>query len=209
MRLFTYWLQTLATVVVVVVAASPPPPSQPQPPPPSQPDPPSSPPPAFLMGKPCPEVELAQNFNASAFSGSWYKFGGLPNEQEITNNCTVYDYKYTGSGYEVTESGLNEAGEKQTQRNTFKQITAGVADFVTRVEGLEAHLQVLTTDYSSMACLYTCHTVRETHRVQLAWILSRTKDLDRKKIAECQVLLKDVNVPLRHLEKISHGDECL
>lgn len=48
--------------------------------------------------------------------------------------------------------------------------------------GLEAHLQVLTTDYNTMACLYTCHSVRSTHRVHFAWILSRETTLPKEKV---------------------------
>ncbi|XP_045119506.1 insecticyanin-A-like [Portunus trituberculatus] len=205
MVLFLLRQQALAVVVVVVVVmvvvvtTAPPPPQ----------DTTGSPTPSFLMGSPCPDVTPSQDFDAPAFGGTWHKFGGLPNEQEITKNCTIYNYKYTGSGFDVTESGIDGAGQRVNQTNSFQQVTPGIADFVTRVEGLEAHLQVLKTDYTSMACLYTCHTVRETHRVHLAWILSRGKDLDRKKIAECQVLLKNAKVPLIQLEKISHGEECL
>ncbi|XP_047483941.1 uncharacterized protein LOC125035772 [Penaeus chinensis] len=98
----------------------------------------------------------------------WYRIGGLPNTEEKSINCTVYNYRDS--------------------------------DFT-------ADLVVVSTDYTSFACLFSCYNFQRTHRAHFAWILSRSPTLPAEKIATCQKSLRKVGIPLGRLTK-TNQDNC-
>ena len=44
----------------------------------------------------CPEFKPIDNFNLTAFLGTWHEIERYPNQYEILSSCVVSDYKVTG-----------------------------------------------------------------------------------------------------------------
>ncbi|XP_053632669.2 crustacyanin-A1 subunit [Cherax quadricarinatus] len=164
--------------------------------------------PHFLLKGQCPEVTLAEGFDAQKFGGLWYRIGGLPNVEERSVNCTVYNYVDTGSGYQVNSTGIGRDGAAVNQSINLTVTTPGTAKFSTRVRTFDAEMMVLNTDYTTYCCLFTCYNFQGTHKAIFAWILSRTSSLDKQKIASCQKELERVGVPLDRLRGTYQGQQC-
>ncbi|XP_069969782.1 crustacyanin-A1 subunit [Penaeus vannamei] len=162
---------------------------------------------AFLIRGECPIIQLESNFDTQRFSGVWYRIGGLPNTEEKSVNCTVYNYRFTGNGYTVTSSGVGADGAPVTQTNTLVNTAWGVANFTTPIRDFTADLVVVSTDFTSYACLFSCYNFQRTHRAHFAWILSRSNSLTPEKIATCQKSLRKVGIPLGKLTK-TNQDNC-
>ncbi|XP_071545314.1 crustacyanin-A1 subunit-like [Panulirus ornatus] len=164
--------------------------------------------PGFLLRGQCPLVQLGHGFDKHQFGGIWYRIGGLPNVEEKSVNCTVYDYKATGPGYTVSSTGLDTRGTPVDQSRILLQESPDVARFSTRIRDFDAEMVVLSTDYNSFSCLFTCYNFQGSHKAQFAWILSRTSGLSKEKIAKCQRELRDVGVPLEKLRGTFQGAGC-
>ncbi|XP_042855635.1 crustacyanin-A1 subunit-like [Penaeus japonicus] len=163
---------------------------------------------AFLIRGECPYVQLEPNFKMQEFSGTWYRIGGLPNAEEKSVNCTVYDYHFTGSGFSVSASGVAADGSPVSQTSTLLITSPGVANFTTPIRDFMADLVVLSTDFTSYACLFSCYNFQRTHRAHFAWILSRDSTLSMEKIATCQRNLRKAGIPLNKLRKTNQGGDC-
>jgi len=153
-------------------------------------------PPLLQRGR-CPTVLLDNQFRTDEFAGKWYKIGGLHNPREKAVQCTLYDYQRRAFGYQVTSTGLNRKNEPLTEGNTLKQTGENVGSFLAEFHDLEANMTVLTTDYVSFACLYTCYNFEASHKTEFVWILSRTNKLPPAKIATCQELYLQLDVKIR------------
>ncbi|XP_069181002.1 crustacyanin-A1 subunit isoform X2 [Procambarus clarkii] len=164
--------------------------------------------PHFLLKGQCPVVTLAEGFNMQQFKGTWYRIGGLPNVEERSVNCTVYNYVTTDAGYIVNSSGLDRAGKPVKQNITLLADTPGMAKFSTRVRTFDAEMVVLNTDYTTYCCLFTCYNFQGSHKAIFAWILSRTSTLKKQEIANCQKELERVGVPLEKLRGTYQGADC-
>ncbi|ROT74603.1 Crustacyanin-C1 subunit [Penaeus vannamei] len=129
------------------------------------------------------------------FSGVWYRIGGLPNTEEKSVNCTVYNYRFTGNGYTVTSSGVGADGAPVTQ-TTPSSTQRGASPTSPRPSEVSqgaqwaggggdgyftADLVVVSTDFTSYACLFSCYNFQRTHRAHFAWILSRSNSLTPEK----------------------------
>ncbi|XP_063598769.1 crustacyanin-A1 subunit-like [Penaeus indicus] len=163
---------------------------------------------AFLIRGECPIIQLEPTFDTQQFSGVWYRIGGLPNTEEKSVNCTVYNYRDTGNGYSVSASGVGVDGAPVAQTNTLVSTSPGVANFTTPIRDFTADLVVVSTDYTSFACLFSCYNFQRTHRAHFAWILSRSPTLPAEKIATCQKSLRKVGIPLGRLTK-TNQDNCV
>jgi len=158
----------------------------------------ATPPPLLTRGR-CNQVVLDNKFKTNEFAGTWYKIGGLHNPREKAAQCTLYDYQRTSLGFQVSANGLDRDNRPITEGNTLAQTEPNVGRFLAEFHDLQANMTVLTTDYTSFACLYTCYNFESSHKTQFAWILSRTNTLPSSKIAECQKLLIKVGVKIRDL----------
>jgi len=158
----------------------------------------ATPPPLLTRGR-CNTVVLDNRFKTNEFAGKWYKIGGLHNPREKAVQCTLYDYQRNALGFQVASTGLRRDDTPITEGNTLKQNEPNVGSFLAEFHDLEANMTVLTTDYNSFACLYTCYNFESSHKTQFAWILSRTNTLPPSKIAECQKLLIKVGVKIKDL----------
>jgi len=160
----------------------------------------------FLARGQCPVVQLANTFKANDFSGTWYRIGGLPNVEEKSVNCTVYDYQADATGFTVNSRGQLKDGTPVTQVVLLATKTSPtLGKFTTRIRDFDADLMVLNTDYTSYACLYSCYTYNNTHKAQFAWILSRSSTLAKDKIALCQRELQAVGIKFRSLRGTHQG----
>ncbi|KAK7065460.1 hypothetical protein SK128_010134 [Halocaridina rubra] len=165
--------------------------------------------PKFLEEGRCPIIEIPTGFSSQEFSGTWYRIGGLPNVEEKSVNCTVYDYQLTGSGYQVVSTGVQSDFTPVSQSSILTQKSPGLAQFNTVVrDKFDAEMVVVSTDYVSYACIFTCYNFRESHKAQFAWILSRKATLEKSKIATCQVELRKVGVPIVQLRGTYQGEAC-
>jgi len=158
----------------------------------------ATPPPLLTRGR-CNQVVLDNKFKTNEFAGKWYKIGGLHNPREKAVQCTLYDYQRTALGFQVSANGLDRDNRPITEGNTLAQTEPNVGRFLAEFHDLQANMTVLTTDYTSFACLYTCYNFESSHKTQFAWILSRSNTLPPSKIAECQKLLIKVGVRIRDL----------
>ncbi|KAK3879256.1 hypothetical protein Pcinc_016167 [Petrolisthes cinctipes] len=142
------------------------------------------------------------------FSGTWYKIGGLPTTEEISVNCTKYEYIQTATGYSVDATGVDANKSPTEQNSVLRQQASNIGRFSTKLSQIEADIAVINTDYDNYACLHSCYDIKEAFHVQQAWIIYRTRQPSRDHIALCQKALFEVGVPIRLLEKVHQGSEC-
>ncbi|KAG7153686.1 Crustacyanin-A1 subunit-like 1 [Homarus americanus] len=125
----------------------------------------------------------------------------------MSYQCLNFDLHVTGSGYNVIADGQGRDGAV-VQSNTITQTTTSQGKFSIRVKTFDAEMVVLGTDYTTFACLFTCYNFQGSHKALVAWILSRTLELERQKIAGCQKHFLKVGVPLAQLRGTYQGTEC-
>lgn len=125
----------------------------------------------------CPEPEVVQNFNASAYMGLWYEAArveGMPFEH---GDCDRAHYTLNRNGtILVVNSEVEDDGKWKTAVGDAYCASNGSAYCHVRFSSLSpyADYKVLTTDYSSHAVIFTCTNFYAFH-LSFGWFLEREK----------------------------------
>ncbi|XP_072929714.1 bilin-binding protein-like [Epargyreus clarus] len=132
----------------------------------------------------CPEMKPVENFNVTAYTGSWYEISKYPYDSEKNGKCTTAEYTADGEGLKLKNihivDGVQTYIEGTVKLQPDANNTAKLA--VTLKFGdvsKESALTILSTDYDNYAIAYNCKydDKKKTHQ-DFAWILARTKTLE-------------------------------
>ncbi|KAK0133161.1 Apolipoprotein D [Merluccius polli] len=139
----------------------------------------------------CPDPKVQPNFNLQKYLGTWYEIEKLPASFE-KGKCIEANYATRSDG---TIQVLNSRFYKDKFRTV--EGTAVIPDPREPARlGVSfsyftpyAPYWVLTTDYTSVAVVYTCTDILHLFHVDYAWILGRSRFLQPQTVLYAKQLL--------------------
>ncbi|XP_063831205.1 bilin-binding protein-like [Ostrinia nubilalis] len=132
----------------------------------------------------CPEVKPIENFNVTAYQGTWYEISKFETPAEKGGKCGKAEYTVDGETVKVKNSHVI---------NGVLAVIEGTAKFADDAKGTakllvtlnfgeksqERPLNVVATDYTNYAIAYTCRSdEKKSSHQEFVWVLSRTKALE-------------------------------
>ncbi|OWF46397.1 apolipoprotein D-like [Mizuhopecten yessoensis] len=133
------------------------------------------------QGPGCPKIPAIKDFNPEQYAGTWYEIQKLNNTLQINSKCVSYtqsatrngsfdvDYRriitLLGKNFDITTSGKFTRIDKK-RPNLFSVV----------IKKLEmVNYYILETDYNNYSIAYTCSKMFGFPRIEMAWLLSRSK----------------------------------
>ncbi|XP_029935230.1 apolipoprotein Db [Myripristis murdjan] len=140
---------------------------------------------------PCPTPKVQPGFNLQQYLGRWYEIEKLP-ASFARGQCIEANYALRGDG---TIRVLNSQFYKEKVRTA--EGTAVVPDLREPAKlGVSfsyftpySPYWILTTDYSSVAVVYSCTDILHIFHVDYAWILGRSRFLPPQTVNYAKQLL--------------------
>ncbi|XP_014356032.2 bilin-binding protein [Papilio machaon] len=135
-----------------------------------------------IFDGPCPTVKPKENFDFSAYQGTWYEIARYPNagEEGTRGKCTVAEYTVFGDSGKVRNSHVVDGIQSFIDGDLTLVGPARVMLTYT-FGGLSknSYLTVLDTDYTNYAIGYSCKYFPDGNNHQVfSWIKSRSPTLD-------------------------------
>ncbi|GBP17942.1 Bilin-binding protein [Eumeta japonica] len=132
----------------------------------------------------CPELKPVENFNVTAYQGTWYEVSKFPYDAEKNGKCASAEYKLEGDVVKV--KNIHVVDQVQTYIEGTAKLASdanGAAKLVVSLKfgdvTKDSSLMVLATDYNNYAIAYNCrYDEKNKNHQDFAWILSRTKKLE-------------------------------
>ncbi|KAI8424829.1 hypothetical protein MSG28_006757 [Choristoneura fumiferana] len=132
----------------------------------------------------CPELKPVENFNLTAYQGTWYEISKFPYASEKNGKCASAEYKLEGDVMKVKNTHVVNGVQ------TYIEGTAKLAADANKAGKLvvslkfgditkDSPLTILVTDYAHYAIAYNCkYDEKNKNHQDFAWILSRSKTLE-------------------------------
>ncbi|XP_037136384.1 apolipoprotein Db isoform X1 [Syngnathus acus] len=147
---------------------------------------------------PCPTPKVQPSFNLQQYLGRWYEIAKLPASFE-RGKCIEANYAIRPDG---TIRVLNSQFYKDKVRTA--EGTAVVPDLREAAQiGVSfsyftpySPYWILSTDYNSVAVVYSCTDILRLFHVEYAWILGRSRFLPSETVRYAQDLLLTEGVDL-------------
>ncbi|CAH1099412.1 unnamed protein product [Psylliodes chrysocephalus] len=157
----------------------------------------------------CPDLEVVQNFNVTAYLGRWYEHAKYPTLQEEGGRCVLTDYSI--------KDGAIRLRNEMIFLDLFPVHLDGTLNF-TSTNG-EAKLMVtpdilkirhvpywvLSTDYTSYSVMWYCREILGFTSGK-PWILTRERNPPNSVLEIAYQVLKDNNISLEKLEKTDQAN---
>ncbi|XP_063367715.1 bilin-binding protein-like [Cydia amplana] len=130
----------------------------------------------------CPALKPIENFNLTAYQGTWYAISKYPEEKN--GKCDSTEYKLDGDVLKVKDIHVMDGVQ------TYIEGTAKLAPDANKAGKLvvslkfgdvtrDSPLNILATDYTHYAIAYNCkYDEKNKNHQDYAWILSRSKKLE-------------------------------
>ncbi|XP_016528701.1 apolipoprotein Db [Poecilia formosa] len=126
---------------------------------------------------PCPSPAVQPSFDVQKYLGRWYEIARLPNSFE-RGKCIEANYALRKDGtIRVLNSQLYKDKVSTAEGTAVVPDTREMAKLGVSFSYFTPYSPywVLTTDYTSLAVVYSCTDVLRLFRVEYAWILSRSR----------------------------------
>ncbi|XP_063387055.1 bilin-binding protein-like [Cydia fagiglandana] len=133
----------------------------------------------------CPVLKPVENFNLTAYQGTWYEISKYPNSAEKNGKCGSVEYKLDGEVLKVKDIHVVDGVQ------TYAEGTAKLAADANKAGKLvvslkfgdvtkDSPLNILATDYTHYAIAHNCkYDEKNKNQQDFAWeILSRSKKLE-------------------------------
>lgn len=145
---------------------------------------------------PCPNPKVQPNFNLQQYVGKWYEIEKLPASFE-RGKCIE-------ANYAIRRDGTIQVLNSQFYKNKVR-VVEGTAVVVDPREPARLGVSfsyftpyspywVLTTDYTSVAVVYSCTDILHIFHVDYAWILSRSRFLPAQTVRYAKELLMNEGI---------------
>lgn len=157
----------------------------------------------------CPNVTSLPNLDLQRLSGDWYHILHFPSEDEPFAACTRSTYSYTDGFLQVVTKGRDN-GDQSIIRNG---VLGKLSDSPTEALQLDMDgmpplsVWITYTDYSSVACLYSC-TQFPGLRADWAWVITRSPRPLVKLVARCRAKLGKLKVNTAKFERVPQKASC-
>lgn len=152
----------------------------------------------------CPEKpQLFTALEIKPFLGKWYNHLAMPNIFE-KGKCGSTNYYYEKDVLYNIDKELRGDKWVNSPLSTVTLDTPGV--LTAHMFLVSAELNVLDTDYSTYAIVYSCRDLYITNPLRIAWVLTRKPVLteEEKKViyAKAAPLFKSAQIELSELEPV-------
>jgi apolipoprotein D and lipocalin family protein len=159
-------------------------------------------PPADLLKNCPPEPTTVANFNVSAYLGKWYEQKAVPSWFQPNSSCVRALYGLNNEGQvTVYNVGTKADGEFEDIRGTavVPNPATPAKLIVTFPRGFPGNYNVLDTDYTSYAVVYSC---------PLAWVLTREPMPPKELIQKGVEILTSKGVDISKLKDTVQNENC-
>ncbi|XP_067625331.1 uncharacterized protein [Eurosta solidaginis] len=158
----------------------------------------------------CPSnVQTVQDFDPSAYLGTWYEYAKYPFLFEAGGRCISANYDANGDD-EVTVTNTQVNFKNQNQSiDGFAKIV-GPGKLSVRFNGFaslagDADYWVIGTDYNIYAVVYSCKSLLFAH-AEVIWILTRERNPSEETIKTAMNVITGQNLSLKELTITSQFD---
>ncbi|XP_013135456.1 PREDICTED: insecticyanin-B-like [Papilio polytes] len=136
-----------------------------------------------IYNGPCPDVQPKENFDFSAYQGTWYEMVRYPHagEEGVKGKCTLIEYYVYGNNNGRVKKTHIVDGVQTYVEGDLSLSRPGTMMTTLTFGGVSknAFITVLDTDYSNYAIAYNCKYFPDGDKHQVrSWIMSRTTRLD-------------------------------
>lgn len=149
----------------------------------------------------CLKFEEDYNFKESQYVGTWYEVRRLhdPSDPE-QEDCVVMNYQLRDEGrfdilqsFQFTDDGAPIYRSGWAAPRIFKdsRVPKFLERFNTTAGGdPDTYIDIVATDYTSYAIVYSCTSINGTHHSESAWVLSRQTQLSKDDVDIVNLFLK-------------------
>ncbi|XP_063768491.1 gamma-glutamyl hydrolase-like isoform X2 [Eleginops maclovinus] len=150
----------------------------------------------------CPNPPVQKDFNVAKYMGTWYEIEKLPALFE-RGKCNQASYSLLSDGTvrvhnaELLSNGkINSIEGVAKVKNSTQPAILDVSFF----KGVpDSPYWVLSTDYQSYSLVYSCADYYGTFHIDFAWILARTRLLNKEVLSQLHDELVSAGVSINHL----------
>ncbi|XP_027861391.1 apolipoprotein Db [Xiphophorus couchianus] len=151
---------------------------------------------------PCPSPAVQPGFNVQKYLGRWYEIARLPNSFE-KGKCMEANYALRKDGtIRVLNSQLYKDKVSTAEGTAVVPDTREMAKLGVSFSYFTPYSPywVLTTDYTSLAVVYSCTDILRLFRVEYAWILSRSRFLPPLTVRYAKELLVGEGIDISRMK---------
>ncbi|XP_050072151.1 apolipoprotein D-like [Anopheles maculipalpis] len=154
-----------------------------------------------LLTTACLQFEEDYNFKEDKFTGIWYEVRRLNDPSDAQHeDCVVMNYKLAAKGsfdmlqsYQIGDESEPIYRGGSAQPKVFQD--ARIPKFYTRFNTTnpadpDTSIDIVATDYSSYAVVYSCTSINSTHHKETAWVLSRQPALAKNVVELVNLFLE-------------------
>ncbi|KAJ4925097.1 hypothetical protein JOQ06_017835 [Pogonophryne albipinna] len=150
----------------------------------------------------CPRPPVQQDFNVAKYMGTWYEIEKLPSLFE-KGTCNQATYSLLSDGTvkvlnaELLSNGkINSIEGVAKVKNSTQPAILDVSFF----KGVpDSPYWVLSTDYQSYSLVYSCTDYYGSFHIDFAWILARTRLLNKEVVSQLHDELVSAGVNINNL----------
>uniref|UniRef100_A0A4Y0BQP9 Lipocalin/cytosolic fatty-acid binding domain-containing protein n=1 Tax=Anopheles funestus TaxID=62324 RepID=A0A4Y0BQP9_ANOFN len=149
----------------------------------------------------CMQFEEDYNFKEDKFAGTWYEVRRL-NDPSVPHHedCVVMNYRISEKGiFNIRQSYQIGDESEPIYRGGVAEPkvlqNARIPKFLERFNTTDAadpdtSIDIVATDYSSYAVIYSCTSINSTHKIESAWVLSRQPALAKNVVELVNLFLE-------------------
>ncbi|XP_050700655.1 crustacyanin-A2 subunit-like [Eriocheir sinensis] len=158
----------------------------------------------------CPNVSSVPNLDLAKLEGQWYQILQIPTDDNSIARCTRSTYTYADGYLEVVTEGRDAVGGAVARTGVLARLPdSPTGALQLDMDGMPPlSVWVLDTDYSGVACLYSC-TEFPGLRAEWAWAVTRSPRPRVKLVHRCRAKLRRHHVDTAKLERVPHSAQCL
>lgn len=166
-------------------------------------------PPSFLSFGYCKDVPVQPGIDFREFSGLWYTAEKVPNEYDPDVACTNTRYAFYGDHLRSSQKGLLADRSKHKINTVLIPDNQTDPTLIVHNPGVPlAPLKILSTDYQTYACMYTCMDF-VAFKAEFAFTLTRSPLAKQSSLQTCRdVYSEEAGLDPASMVLIEQGKTC-